>query len=451
MTANKKFNIKVKNLSAKKTTKEKNSSLKNSKDDIFDLPDIDVKKSEEMYIENSLNAIKNKSKNIDELPEIKTNKKKPRSFTFRLYRNIVIFFIIAVLGIISLVAYYSMSSLTIRVKLKQEKISDKISVDIIDNDESIADTDFKIKGIIEQFEANKKEKFAATGEKIVGEEVSGTVKIINNYIQNQPLVATTRLLTPDGTLFRTKNTVNVPAGGSIDVEIYADKPSKDLTVKTTKFSIPGLWTGLQDKIYAESVGEIKYRNKVEKYIQQSDVDMAVNKIKNDLIDESKNLAEDKFLGYAKVIYNVDDNVNKIDLSAKVGDRVDEFTVSIKTKVNAVAFNDDKIFILAKNKITNELDKSYNLSGINKNFICSLTEINIESKTAKTSCNFEVMTEAKRGDEIIDTGMIAGMTKDQIDSYLKGVDRISSYSLEFEPSFIHNAPRLADRIKIIVTE
>lgn len=80
----------------------------------------------------------------------------------------------------------------------------------------------------------------------------GNVSIINNYSTDQPLVKTTRLLSEDGVLFRTDETVTVPAGGSVTVSVYADQVGASGNIEPTKFEIVALWDGLKDNIYAES-------------------------------------------------------------------------------------------------------------------------------------------------------------------------------------------------------
>lgn len=75
----------------------------------------------------------------------------------------------------------------------------------------------------------------ASGTQQVSRAATGIVTIYNEYsTAAQPLVATTRLITADGTLYRIKNTITVPGAteksdgtlspGSISTSIYADKP-----------------------------------------------------------------------------------------------------------------------------------------------------------------------------------------------------------------------------------
>jgi hypothetical protein len=67
-------------------------------------------------------------------------------------------------------------------------------------------------------------------------------------------------------LFRLKQPVDVPANGQVTDEIYTDNTSQDMSIGQTSFTIPGLWSGLQDKIYAQSNAAFTYNNNVAKIV-----------------------------------------------------------------------------------------------------------------------------------------------------------------------------------------
>lgn len=93
------------------------------------------------------------------------------------------------------------------------------------------------------------------------QKARGFVTIYNYYNKPQPLVTSTRLLSPSGLTFRIDENINVPSSsvvngevvpGEIRVSITADKIGPEYRIEPSKFSIPGLWVDLQDKIYGES-------------------------------------------------------------------------------------------------------------------------------------------------------------------------------------------------------
>lgn len=81
----------------------------------------------------------------------------------------------------------------------------------------------------------------------------GFVTLVNTHMSAQSLVATTRLLSPEGVLLRLKSGVTIPARGKLEqVVVYADQPGAHGNIGPTKFTIPGLSTWLQARVWAES-------------------------------------------------------------------------------------------------------------------------------------------------------------------------------------------------------
>lgn len=107
--------------------------------------------------------------------------------------------------------------------------------------------------------------FDASGAASVSDQRAyGTVTITNAYDSApQTLVATTRLLTADGKLFRLKDTITVPGmkdaadgkkiPGTVEAQAVADQSGPGYEIDPTKFAIPGLkGTPKEDKITASS-------------------------------------------------------------------------------------------------------------------------------------------------------------------------------------------------------
>ncbi len=90
----------------------------------------------------------------------------------------------------------------------------------------------------------------ATKEDTVLQKASGTVTIFNNYsYATQKLVATTRLESKDGKIYRITKDVTVPGqsivsgktvAGTIDVAVVADQPGESYNLATGDLTIPGL-------------------------------------------------------------------------------------------------------------------------------------------------------------------------------------------------------------------
>jgi hypothetical protein len=374
-----------------------------------------------------------------------------------LYRRLVWRFIGLTCILLLIVFYFSFSKLTINISPNGEALNDSLLIKIepegmVDGNASSTDanastTDFreKVDGTVKEMEVNEEKTFPSSGEESIGEEISGKVTLINNSAKSQTLVATTRLLSADNKLFRIKNAVNIPAGGSVDAEIYADKPSEDLAITPTSFTIPGLWLGLQDKIFAKSTTTFVYQQKVKKYIKASDIDDATKEMNDVLLTKVKQgQSEDITTG---VIYETLDPIS-IETSAKAGDAADEFTVKAKEDLVIITYSKKEVAKLASDKLALLVPDDKELAGYDENNI-SYTFDSYDPKTgiASVKASFSGTMVLKNGTEIIDKKQLVNLNRDQLENYLKTFPEIKTFELKFFPSFITRAPRLPERIEV----
>lgn len=80
----------------------------------------------------------------------------------------------------------------------------------------------------------------------------GSITIINENTREQTLIPTTRFLSANGVLFRLTQQVIIPAKGKVTGEIVADAPGAAGDVGPGRFTIPGLSSALQTKIYGQT-------------------------------------------------------------------------------------------------------------------------------------------------------------------------------------------------------
>ncbi len=102
-------------------------------------------------------------------------------------------------------------------------------------------------------------KVEATGEQRVEKKAQGTVVLYNNFsAQSQKLVATTRLQTPEGLIFRLVQAVTIPGKqgatpGQVTATVVADAVGSTYNVGLKDFTIPGFkGTTKSALIYARS-------------------------------------------------------------------------------------------------------------------------------------------------------------------------------------------------------
>lgn len=383
--------------------------------------------------------------------ELEAEKKtvKAPNHSVKMYRRNAFIFIFLTLALLAVIFYFTFAKLTIVVVPAQEEIKNDVLVDVYNDGAQVSDNQgTKEKGIVTIIDVNAEKDYEVTGGQVIGEEVNGKVKLINNYNSNQPLVKSTRLLSSDGKLFRLKQSVTVPAGGSIEAEIYADKVSADMAIAPTKFTIPGLWAGLQDKIYAENSVAFTYDKKLDKQISQEDIDNAIKDMNEVLLNKVNEEIGTSYNGYDEVVNKIDDSATKITTAAKVGDKKDKFTVKATSKVSIIAFSKEEMVKLAKEKISALIPDDKKLESFDESSVVyNLESYNLNDGSATIKLSFSGKMSLKDGSNLLDPKKISNFNLSQLEDYLKSFKEISYFEFKFYPSFIEKVPSLSDRIEV----
>lgn len=108
-------------------------------------------------------------------------------------------------------------------------------------------------GRLLETDVSVKDAFPTSGSKpSVGGKAKGTVTIVNTTSTPYTFVATTRVLSKGGVLFRLNAATPIPANGSVKTAVTADKAGPEGDIAPTTFSIPGLGASYEGIIYATS-------------------------------------------------------------------------------------------------------------------------------------------------------------------------------------------------------
>ncbi len=394
-----------------------------------------------------------KDKKISEDSEANREKPVKKRKSLNLYRRIALQFFGLTIIFLAAVAYFFLPSLSISLHPSAEAVSDSMSFNIaasVDEQAPAVANSRVLAGHIQTIPLSAEKIYEASGEEILGEEVAGEVTLHNEYTKDQALVATTRLLSADNKLFRLKEAVNIPAGSTVKAQVYADKASSDMAIAPTRFSIPGLWLGLQDKIYATSENAFEYRHQIKKYIKQRDIDQAINDIKATLKIKADQSISSFYNNGEALAYTLDDGAAKISLGAKLGEEAAEFSVSASNDLAIASFSKDQAETLVKAKLAFLLPDDKKLSSFDSNdIVYRLDAFDKDKGTATVTASFKGLMSLRTDANIIDKRQLVNLNQAQISEYLKSFPEVESYELKFFPGFIKRAPSLADRIKISV--
>lgn len=409
-----------------------------------------------------------KEEDLDDLlvEEFEEGKKKDKNLKNKcsdrrlgLYTRYVWRFLAVVIGLLCLVFFVSFSSLIIDITPKTEILNESALIKLMTSDSekqaSFIDPREEINGTIEDIELNFEKEFSASGEEFVGEEIVGRVKIINDYSRNQALVANTRLHSPEGKEFKIVEAVNIPAGEYVWVDIYAEKPSRDLAISASSFTIPGLWAGLQESIYAESEESFSFVQKKNKYIRTSDISKAKNESENEYsskLDEEilkRKTSLEKESGEEMISVYLNDYI-KTSTEAKEDDELETFLMNIEGSAKVAFFNKDDLKKIALGKLNLLIPDGKELINFNEEDINLIFQnYDTDTKIAQIKANFLGEMILKNNENPINKEALVDLKEDQIKAYLSQIEEIKDFDLTFKPVFIKKAPRLIDKIKVNV--
>lgn len=397
----------------------------------------------------------------DDDESLAENKLAKKNRSINLYSRFVWKFVLIVLLLIGFVAYFSFSKLVVDIVPRNENLNESLLLKVEENSSGIkllSDPRENILGKIKEINLSSSKEIPASGEEYVGEVLSGRVKIINNYSRSQALVATTRLFSPDNKLFRIKEAVNVPAGSEVWVDIYTDKPGNEFAIKATTFSIPGLWVGLQDKIYAKSEEAFVFEQKKQKYVRASDISLAEKELANDLLSlleteiKQEKIKLEAEMGIELEHVYLQNGSNDLKIEAKVDEKKESFSAKGQASFIVVYFSKEEAIKLANSRLNLLLPSGKKLLNFDtENIIYNLESFDLEAESATIKSSFSGKMILKAEGELIRKESLVNLNIEQLNTYLRDQSDVKSFTLKFRPSFIKKAPSLVDRIKINIVD
>ncbi len=371
-----------------------------------------------------------------------------------LSRLSITFVILAI--IIALVsAYVLIGSATIKVYPTTKTIKNKI--DVIVGNTGGSDLPQILDGEIWNDTISMTKTFTVEKEyqEIEG-KASGEIVIFNNNSKPQTLVATTRFLTPDNILYRLEKRVVIPPKSSITSIITADKPgaSGNITGPIT-LSIPGLNPAMQQRVYGKLEGSLSGGIKRRGKLTQEDIDRGVSIIKDAIAYEArvKRLSDSLEKNGIPEQASLPESLTKTkilskDISASVGELVDNFTVSVTAQVTGVSYDRNDLVRIAQARIISLLPDGEELVSLDPGSLeVSLDSIDQETQTANLSIVASGKSIITPESQIVPKHEIVGLTSDELREYFESIPGIDKITVEFNPFWVTRVPRLTGQINM----
>jgi hypothetical protein len=363
------------------------------------------------------------------------------------YKKLVLGFVIITIALVSIIFYFSASKAVVKITPKVTAVQTDFVADVISDGGSIENA---LQGVLFEADVEGSIEGDATGVKLLDGGTIGSVTLINKRPEAQTLVKTTRLLTADGILLRLSDRVNIPANGEIDVNVYADDPNAFTELAPTKFTIPGLWEGLQSEIYGENKATLTSTGESIKVLKAVDI----ARTKDKLTEELYNKAIQDFTtqlpskNYTTIV--VSKKVLEEDVSEEVDTELEKFVVTLKLKVALIGLNQDEIIELAGERLKSVVPNTQELLNLNMNkFSYKVQNYDEAAKTANVKVHVEGDSVIKADHVIFNKTKLVGLSPKGLELYLANFDEVEDVEVELSPFWVKKVPRLEDHVIITV--
>lgn len=369
-----------------------------------------------------------------------------------LYKRIATSFLVVSVLIGISIFYIAFSWATITITPKAENFSAQYMMDVVDVSQGTPSPS-SVPGKIKEADLEGEGTFSATGTENVEQKPGGKITVVNTTGKDQPLAATTRFLTEDGTLFRTQEYVMVPAKSEVEVEIYADQPGALRGRISSRFTIPGLWEGLQTQIYGQGYVPLQEGTSKNKLVSAQDIENAEKKLierlkENFTNDLKKDDLYQKSSGQISQI--ISSRVVKSSSNKKVGDKTEQFDLKVNVHLTAVLFNEPILQTQLKEKLSERLGPNQELLSLQSQQVkYELARINPDKKSASLKVSASAGKILKQDTRTIDRERITWLTSDEVKTHFASQDEIQDVQVQMYPFWMHRTPLIADHVNILI--
>lgn len=362
-----------------------------------------------------------------------------------MYRRIALTFVVVVAFALIAVLYLATMQAVIRVSAVETTLTSEYIVTAAESPTS----DIQVPSVILEGTLGKTMAFEPSGEGAVEEDAiaTGTVTIYNGLSFAQPLVRTTRLLSPEGVLFRLDEAVSIPAGGSVTAAVYADVAGATGNIEPTRFSVPGLSTARQELVYAESSEAFSGGVVTRSVVSEEEMEEAASQLEQGLFDDARTmLREEAGEDYTGELYALE--VAEKTFSIEPNTQADGYEISMTVNVSAVFYDEAKMQQIVVAKLYESLGQGQEFVSIDtENLEVSIEALDQEGNRGSLKTVLVGRSITSRANDALDVSRFVGMSGEEVEQVLVQEGVATEVKVDFFPFWVRSVPQLKDHIYI----
>lgn len=356
-----------------------------------------------------------------------------------LYRKIAVGFIVLTGVLLLVMLIFTASSATIVITPKQEPISASII-------RTVGGTSDRIDGVVMTQEIDVSHTYNVAQGRQVDGFATGKIKVTNTTGETMSLIPRTRFESIDGIIFRIAKRIDVPAKGSVTVDVTSDVKGKSGEIAPGKFTLPGLPDALRSVIYGESATAMTGGIRTAGILTDTDVATAETELlttaKKQKTDELT--AKDEAKKFTDKIIDAEFISKKIDKT--IGAEVDSFTMTGKVRVTGVFFNSGALDALTRQELFGKVPEGMRL-GEPGSIQVAIEKLDATAKTVSLKLTRESTMTIDPTSGILAPRAFTDKSKEEVTSYLKNTGHIDAVEVTVRPRWRSNTPSDESRIKV----
>ena len=393
--------------------------------------------------------------------EIKTEKSRSRMIKFGVIAGILV----GILLVVLLTTTFARA--TIRVKPHVQTESLKPVQVLFNASASGLDIDQRVVPVEKlSFEHTVSQDFQPTGTGSGGTAATpvmhGQVRIYNNFsTAPQTLVATTRLVSASGAVYRLQVNVVVPGQKSengkltaqfVDAQVAADGTAKTSVPDGTKFSIPGFaGTPKADKFYGVSIGAFQAPSSTTgsgSIVTEDDRKRAQEAVTKQVFDEIDQEIKSKTpQGFVTVQPLREIQITSVSVPPK-NTRADSFKAEATAVGQAFLFRQEDVNELIQKAFTQDTNNSRELIGDSLQLNYRVSQTDFQAGRAQLSIDGQAKSKYIISAEQLGQS-VAGKKEGTLTQLFSARTDIDEFQLSFFPPWSLSAPSDSKKIRVII--
>jgi hypothetical protein len=366
----------------------------------------------------------------------------PPNYTLRFYKIVALSFLVLTVILFGVIVFMSSKRATITITTRPTPID--FDQTIVLGESDIIDANVEAVTVSGTF------AYSPTGDKEEPATARGSVTLYNDRSTAQDLVENTRLLSPEGVLFRLEERVRIPANGTAIAAVYSDTEGKQNNIGPTSFTIPGLSEPLQALVYAKSTAPMTGGTKTIGVVSQTDVDRAIKQTREALEQQAEQYFSASSTGDMKTLISIVDTSEQTDV--EIDTEVDQFEIQATATVVAATFSADDLDAYVADALQSRaIDDTELVSPVGGEPTITLGSYRAEDGTVTATVYYQGEAKLNPNSKQLQKNVFYGKSKDDVRRYLLSLDHVHGVEVKFTPAWIRSVPHVGDHLSIIVKE